>query len=77
MPHVDIKCFPGRTDDQKKRCAQKVAEDISEILGCDISRVSVTIKDIEKADWKEKVWDSAIIKDKDFLYKEPGYTLDD
>ena len=36
MPHVEIKCFPGRTEEQKTRCAEKIAEDIAEILGCNI-----------------------------------------
>lgn len=26
MPHVEIKCFSGRTDEQKRKCAEKVAE---------------------------------------------------
>ena len=34
MPHVETKCFSGRTDEQKTRCAEKIAEDIAEILGC-------------------------------------------
>lgn len=76
MPHVDIKCFSGRTDEQKRRCAEKVAEDISEILGCELSSVSVAIKDIEEENWKEEVWDKHILTDKDYLYKEPGYTYD-
>jgi len=48
MPHVEIKCFSGRTEEQKRRCAEKVAEDISEILGCKISSVSVAIKDVDE-----------------------------
>lgn len=58
MPHVEIKCFPGRTEEQKTRCAEKIAEDIAEILGCNTSSVSVAIKDISEAEWKEKVWDT-------------------
>jgi len=76
MPHVEIKCFSGRTDEQKKRCAEKIAEDIAEILGCNTSSVSVAIKDIPEADWKEKVWDTDIVPDEKYLYKKPGYTCD-
>ena len=74
MPHVEIKCFSGRTDDQKRKCAMKVAEDIAEILGCDLSCVSVAIKDIEKEDWKEKVWDQNIVPHEKILYLKPGYS---
>lgn len=76
MPHVKIKCFSGRTQEQKIRCAQKIAEDISEILVCDISSVSVAIEDVEKEPWKEEVWDKDMAADKDLLYKKPGYTYD-
>lgn len=27
MPHVEIKCFPGRTEEQKKLCAEKIVAD--------------------------------------------------
>lgn len=76
MPHVEIKCFSGRTEEQKRRCAEKVAEDIFAILGCEMSSVSVAIKDIDEKDWKEQVWDKHVIADKDYLYKELGYTYD-
>lgn len=76
MPHVEIKCFSGRTEEQKRRCAEKVAEDISEILGCEISSVSVVIKDVDQKNWKEEVWDKNIVADKEYLYKKPGYTYD-
>lgn len=76
MPHVEIKCFSGRTDEQKTRCAEKIAKDIAEILGCETSSVSVAIKDIPPEDWKEKVWDADIVPDEKYLYKKPGYTYD-
>lgn len=76
MPHVELKCFPGRTEEQKRRCAEKIAADISEILVCDISCVSVAIKDVDEKDWKEEVWEKDIVADRDYLYKEPGYSYD-
>ena len=59
MPHVEIKCFPGRTEEQKTRCAE--------------SSVSVAIKEIAQDDWKSQVWDTQIAPDNN-LYKKPGYT---
>ncbi len=53
MPHVDIKCFSGRSDAQKTKCAGLVTRVIAETLGCKESSVSVAIKDVEEADWKE------------------------
>ncbi len=76
MPHVEIKCYPGRTEEQKKKCADKIAEDIAEVLGCDISSVSVAIKEIPAEEWKEKVWEVDITPNEKNLYVKPGYTCE-
>jgi len=76
MPHVEIKCFPGRTDEQKKKCADKIAEDIADILGCSVSSVSVAIIDVPEEEWKEKVWDTDIIPNEKYLYKKSGYSCE-
>ncbi len=73
MPHVDIKCYPGRTEEQKKLCAEKVANVISEIMRCDVSHVSIAINEVEKADWASNVWDKEIAPNMDKLYVKPGY----
>ncbi len=74
MPHVEVKCFPGRTEEQKKECAEKITRAIVETLGCKEGSVSVAIKDIPESDWKEKVWDAQIVADEKVLYKKPEYT---
>lgn len=76
MPHVEIKCFPGRTEQQKKECSEKIAEVIAETLGCKTSSVSVAIKDVSEDEWKEKVWDASIVPDEKYLYKKPGYSCE-
>ncbi len=76
MPHVEIKCFPGRSEEQKTICAEKIAEIIAESLGCETKSVSVAIKDIEKDKWKSDVWDKDIAPEMDRLYKKPGYTCE-
>ncbi len=73
MPHVEIKCFPGRTEEQKKLCAEKIADVIAETLGCKLSSVSVAIKDIPEENWKKDVWDAQIVPDEKFMFKKPGY----
>lgn len=77
MPHVDIKCYAGRTDEQKEECAAKIAEVIADTLGCEMTNVSVAIKDIAPADWKSEVWDKYIVPDDKYLYKKPGYSYDE
>ncbi|MBR3340491.1 MAG: tautomerase PptA [Clostridiales bacterium] len=76
MPHVEIKCYPGRTEEVKTKCAEEVAKTVAASLGCDESSVSVAIKEIEKEEWKNKVWDTQIAPEKDSLYKKPGYTCE-
>ena len=75
MPHVEIKCFPGRTEEQKIKCAEEVTKAITETMGCAASSVSIAIKEIDQSDWKEKVWDTQIASDAN-LYKKPGYTCE-
>lgn len=76
MPHVDIKCYSGRSEHQKVECAERIAEVIAETLGCKTSSVSVAIKDVEESEWKEKVWDVSIVPDEKYLYKKPGYSCE-
>lgn len=77
MPHVDIKCFSGRTEEQKREYADKIAEVIAETLGCETKSVSVAIKDVDQSDWKDEVWDKYIIPDEKYMYKKTGYSCDD
>ena len=76
MPHVEINCFPGRTEEVKKKCAEKIAEDVAAALGCKLSSVSVIIREVSQDDWKEQVWDSRIAPAGAELYIRPGYTCD-
>lgn len=73
MPHINIKCYPGRSEEQKKRCAEAVAKAVSETMGCDVSHVSLEINEIEKANWVVDVWDKEIEPNMDKLYVKPGY----
>ncbi len=76
MPHIEIKCFPGRTVEQKTECANKISEVVAKTLGCKTSSVSVAIKEVSEDDWKAEVWDKSIVPDEEFLYKKPGYRCD-
>lgn len=76
MPHVEIKCYPGRSEELKTKCAEEVTAAIVNTLGCDASSVSVAIREIDKADWKAKVWDPQIVSESGLLYKKPGYTCE-
>ena len=53
-----------------------MAKTVSEVLGVNLSSVSVAIKDYKPSDWKEQVWDKDIVPDEKYLYKKPEYTCE-
>ena len=76
MPHIVMKCYPGRTEEQKNLCTQKMAESIAQTMGCPVSSVSIAIEEIAQENWKETVWDAEISPNMDRLYIKPGYTCE-
>jgi 4-oxalocrotonate tautomerase len=76
MPHIEIKCFSGRSEEQKKLCAEKVAQAAADALGCKLSSVSVAVIDVQQQDWKKDVWDKQIVPCEEFMYKKPEYKCD-
>ncbi len=75
MPHVVVKLWPGKTEAQKRRLAERITEDVMEVLGYGEESVSVAMEEVDSADWAEKVYRPDIIAAADTLYKEPGYTM--
>jgi 4-oxalocrotonate tautomerase len=73
MPHIIIKLYPGRSEEQKMRLAEKIAGDVAEIAVCKESSVSVAIEEIPPKRWAEDVYRPDILDKKDFLIKKPGY----
>ncbi len=73
MPHIEIKCYKGRSDETKREAAQRVRDAIVQTMGCDAASVSVSIRDVDKSDWKS-VYDSEIMADEENLIIAPGYT---
>jgi len=73
MPHVIVKLYRGRSEEQKQRLADKLAEDVAEIAGCEEKSVSVAIEEFTPAEWPEKVYRPDILDNKDRLYKKPEY----
>jgi 4-oxalocrotonate tautomerase len=74
MPHVIVKLWPGKSEQQKTRLASAIAEDIMNVLNYGEESVSVAIEEIKSQDWAEKVYKPDIINNSKNLYKKPGYT---
>lgn len=77
MPHVIVKLWPGKSEQQKKKLADAIAKDVMDILHYGPESVSVAMEEISSSDWAEKVYKSDIQDKPDQLYKKPGYGLKD
>ncbi|MCI7441914.1 MAG: tautomerase family protein [Clostridium sp.] len=73
MPHVNIKLYPGRSEEVKKELANKIAKVVSEVAGTSLGSISVAIEEIEKENWMKDVYEKDIIEKRELLYKEPEY----
>jgi 4-oxalocrotonate tautomerase len=73
MPHVIVKMYPGRTDEQKNRLAQAIADSVVKIAGCEDKTVSVAIEEVAPENWAETVYRPDILEKEKTLFKKPGY----
>lgn len=75
MPHVIVKLWPGRSEQQKVALAEAIVKDVVDIIGNGENSVSVAIEEVDSADWKEKVYKPDILDKPETLYKKPGYSM--
>jgi 4-oxalocrotonate tautomerase len=73
MPHVIVKMYSGRSEQQKLEIAEAVAQAVMASAQCAERSVSVSVEDVEPDDWVETVYKPDIIEKPDQLYKKPGY----
>lgn len=77
MPHVIVKLWPGKSEQQKKRLAEAIAKEVMDVLHYGEESVSVAMEEVSARDWAAKVYTPDILTKPDQLYKKPGYSLDD
>ena len=75
MPHVIVKLWPGKSEQQKARLAEEILKDVMNVLHYGEESVSVSIEEVEPQDWAEKVYQRDIVNNSEKLYKKPGYTM--
>jgi 4-oxalocrotonate tautomerase len=73
MPHIIVKLYPGRSDEQKMQLANEIVKDVVAIAKCEKKVVSVAFEEVAPADWPEVVYKPDILGKKDSLCIEPGY----
>lgn len=75
MPHVIVKLWPDKSEEQKNRLAEEITKDVMEVLNYGAESVSVALQEVEPQDWAEKVFRPDIVAQSSNLYKQPGYTM--
>ncbi len=73
MPHIVVKLYSGRTEQQKAALAKEITKTVMASLGKDADAVSVGIEDVAEEEWVEGVYNPDIIGKSETLYKKPGY----
>ena len=72
MPHVLVKMYAGRSDQQKAKLAQAVSKAVDAELNCGEDAISVAIEDVNPQAWAATVYKPDILNNPN-LYKQPGY----
>ena len=73
MPHVIVKLWPGKSEQQRNKLAAEIIKAVMATLHYGEESVSVAMEEVMPADWTEKVYKPDILTKHDTLYKEPGY----
>jgi 4-oxalocrotonate tautomerase len=73
MPHVNVRIYAGRSDEDKARLAEAIGQALILTLGSSERSISVVIEDVAPDDWMAEVYDPEITAKADRLYKRPGY----
>ncbi|HEY1099982.1 MAG TPA: tautomerase family protein [Myxococcota bacterium] len=71
MPHVSVKLYAGQSDDAKQRLVEAVAAAVRATVGSSDASISVSVEDIEPAQWREVYHRD--IAGNPHLKKAPGY----
>lgn len=76
MPHVIVKLWPGKSEEQKQRLAERIIEDVIEVFHYGEESISVAFEEVEAGEWRDKVYTPDILHKQEQLYKKPGYDID-
>ena len=73
MPHVIIKLWPGRTEEQKLQLTERIVKAFMESMSVPETSVSVAFEEIPSERWAKEVYKPDIVEKERTLYKKPGY----
>ncbi|WP_179403695.1 tautomerase family protein [Burkholderia guangdongensis] len=73
MPHVIVKLWPGKSEQQKQQLSDEITKAVTNILGYGKGSVSVGIEIVQPSAWVRDVYHPDIRDKWDTLYQRPGY----
>lgn len=73
MPHVIVKMYTGRSEEQKNTMAEAIFREVVSATGCSETVVSVAIEEVNPEDWPEAVYKPDILGHPERLYIKPQY----
>ncbi len=72
MPHIHVK-IAGKSEAEKMQLANEITKAVMHAVQSKEANITISIEDIQKEDWVEKVYKPDILGHWDQLYKKPGY----
>ena len=75
MPHIEIKMYPGRSEEVKKDIAEKTRDFLAKEMNMETKFFSVSVKEIEKEQWQEEVVEEEVVEKtpKEEMYVEANF----
>ncbi len=71
MPHGIVKLWPGKSEHQKTRLAEQIAQDVMDVFDSGEESVSVSFEEVRPENWAEQVYRPDIVNKPGHLYKKP------
>ena len=73
MPHVIVKLWPGKSEEQKTKLADEITRAVMTVLNYGEESVSVALEEVEPSAWMDQVYKPDILGKPKQIYKKPGY----
>jgi 4-oxalocrotonate tautomerase len=74
MPHLIVKMYPGRTEEQKKKLTMALTQAVIDSIGAPDDAISIAIEEIAKEDWEARVTRVDIAPKLATIYKHSIHT---
>jgi 4-oxalocrotonate tautomerase len=72
MPHISVKLYAGRSQEQKQALADELTKTLMSVLGSKKESISVGIEDVAPGAWAELVNKPEILAKPETIYKRSG-----